>query len=181
MLAQNNETDIFPVQTVAPWCFCCGQENPLGLKLRFRRETDTRIITGLTIPEYWSGWGKIMHGGFHGILLDEITSWVAFGLMGESSFMTKKIQVEYHNPVYIGQYVQVVGELVENNERTIVASGEIRDDKDTLISQATSIMVRIRPEHMARLIPKGDLPIQLTGIKGSEGPYESQIKQGGVL
>jgi acyl-coenzyme A thioesterase PaaI-like protein len=47
-----------------------------------------------------------------------------------------------------------VGELVENNERTIVASGEIRDQKDTLISQATSMMIRIRPEHMIRHIKK---------------------------
>jgi uncharacterized protein (TIGR00369 family) len=154
MLAQNNETDIFPVQTVAPWCFCCGQENPLGLKLRFRRETDTRIITGLYIPEYWSGWGKIMHGGFHGILLDEITSWVAFGLLNESSFLTKKIQVEYHSPVYVGQYVHVVGELVENNERTIVARGEIRNEDNTLISDAISTLIRIRPEHMTRHIKK---------------------------
>jgi uncharacterized protein (TIGR00369 family) len=152
MLAQTNETDIFPAQTVAPWCFCCGQENSMGLKLRFKKETDTMLSTGLFIPEYWSGWGKIMHGGFHAVLLDEITSWVAFGLLGESSFLTKKIQVEYHSPVYVGQYVHVVDELVENNEKTIVAKGEIRNEKDTLISQATSMMNRIRPEHMMRHI-----------------------------
>jgi uncharacterized protein (TIGR00369 family) len=158
MLPQKYETDILPVQTVAPWCFCCGQENPLGLKLRFRRETDTRISTGLLIPDYWSGWGKIMHGGFHGVLLDEITSWVAFGLLNELSFLTKKIQVEYHSPVYVGQYVHVVGELVEDNERTIVARGEIRAEKDTLISEATSTMIRIRPEHMMRHIKKETTP-----------------------
>ncbi|MGO9146863.1 MAG: PaaI family thioesterase [Desulfomonilia bacterium] len=158
VLPQKFETDILPVQTVAPWCFCCGQENPLGLKLRFRRETDTRISTGLSIPEYWSGWGRIMHGGFHGVLLDEITSWVAFGLLNESSFLTKKIQVRYHRPVYVGQYVHVVGELVENNERTIVVSGEIRDEKDILISDAVSTMIRIRSEHMMRHIKKETTP-----------------------
>jgi hypothetical protein len=54
-LPQKFETDILPIQNVAPWCFCCGQENPLGLKLQFKRETDTRLSTSLSIPDYWSG------------------------------------------------------------------------------------------------------------------------------
>jgi uncharacterized protein (TIGR00369 family) len=154
MLPQKNETDLLPVQTVAPWCFCCGQENPMGLKLRFWKETETRINTGLTIPEYWSGWGKIMHGGFHSVLLDEITSWVAFGLLNESSFLTRKIQVQYHKPVYVGQYVHVIGELVEVNEKSITARGEIRDENNTLVSEAMSTMIRIRPVNMMRHIQK---------------------------
>ncbi len=153
-LPQKFETDILPIQTAAPWCFCCGQENPLGLKLRFRRETDTRLSTSLSIPDYWSGWGKIMHGGFHSILLDEITSWVAFGLLNEKSFLTKKIQVQYHKPIYVGQYVYVAGELVEDSEKTIMARGEIRDRDNVLISDAVSTMIRIRPEHMMRHIKK---------------------------
>jgi uncharacterized protein (TIGR00369 family) len=154
VLPQKFETDILPLQTVAPWCFCCGQENPFGLKLRFRKETNTRISTELSIPEYWSGWGRIMHGGFHSVLLDEITAWVAFGLLNKTSFLTKKIQVQYHSPVYVGQYVYVVGELVDNNERSIVARGEIRDEGNTLISEAVSTMIRIRPEDMANHVGK---------------------------
>jgi uncharacterized protein (TIGR00369 family) len=154
MFPQRNETDLLPVQTVAPWCFCCGQENPIGLKLRFWKETETMISTGLTIPEYWSGWGKIMHGGFHSVLLDEITSWVAFGLLNESSFLTRKIQVQYHKPVYVGQYVHVIGELVEVNEKSIAARGEIRDENDMLISEAMSTMIRIRPVNMMRYIQR---------------------------
>jgi uncharacterized protein (TIGR00369 family) len=154
MLPLKHETDVLPVQTVAPWCYCCGQENPMGLKLRFRKETGTMISTALSIPEYWSGWGKIMHGGFHSVLLDEITSWVAFGLLGESNFLTRKIQVQYHKPMYVGQYVYVIGELVEVNEKSITARGEIRDEHDTLVSEAMSTMIRIRPLDMMRHIQR---------------------------
>lgn len=95
-----------------------------------------------------------MHGGFHNVLLDEITAWVAFGLLNKTSFLTKKIQVQYHSPVYVGQYVYVVGELVDNNERSIVAKGEIRDEGNTLISEAVSTLIRIRPEDMANHVGK---------------------------
>jgi acyl-coenzyme A thioesterase PaaI-like protein len=79
---------------------------------------------------------------------------VAFGLLNETSFLTKKIEVQYHRPIHVGQYVYVVGELVEDNEKTIVARGEIRDRENALISDAVSTMFRIRPEHMMRHIKK---------------------------
>jgi acyl-coenzyme A thioesterase PaaI-like protein len=99
-----------------------------------------------------------MHGGFHSILLDEISSWVAFGLLHERSFLTKKIAVQYHKPIYVGQYVYVSGELVEDSEKIITSRGEIRDRDNALISDALSTMIRLNPEHMMRNIKKDISP-----------------------
>jgi acyl-coenzyme A thioesterase PaaI-like protein len=62
--------------------------------------------------------------------------------------------VQYHKPVYVGQYVHVIGELVEVNEKSITARGEIRDENNTLVSEAMSTMIRIRPVNMMRHIQK---------------------------
>ena len=62
-----------------PRCFCCGPENPSGIKLRFTKEDDDTVTTTFTAPDDWTGWGRILHGGFQTLLLDETMSWAAYG------------------------------------------------------------------------------------------------------
>ena len=144
--------DILPAQNDVPMCFGCGQENPLGIKLRFFKESDIKVSTKIVIPTYWSGWGSVMHGGFHGLLLDEITAWVPFGLLKERSFVTRELNVKYHRPAYIGSELYVTGELVKDNGKTIKLHGEILDTKGNLLSEADSIIVRVDKERMKNIM-----------------------------
>lgn len=43
-------------------CFACGQENPIGLKLSFRREGET-VKTEFTPGELHQGWPGVVHVG----------------------------------------------------------------------------------------------------------------------
>ncbi|MFC1962064.1 PaaI family thioesterase, partial [Chloroflexota bacterium] len=51
-------------------CFGCGQNNPIGLKLKFKKDGDG-VRTEFTPGESYQGWPGMVHGGIIGCLLDE--------------------------------------------------------------------------------------------------------------
>lgn len=58
-------------------CFGCGQDNPVGLKLKF--EVDGKGIKAIfTADERYQGWPGYLHGGIVGCLLDEVMSNVTY-------------------------------------------------------------------------------------------------------
>ncbi len=150
MTKQNDAAvgELLPAQTDVPRCFACGLDNPSGLKLRFTKENETTVSTQFTAPYDWTGWGDILHGGFHALLLDEITAWVLFGLRNELAFVTQEMTIQYRKPAYVEQPLYIVGQLVEDQGRRIIVKGEIRDEEGNILSEAQSTLVRLKPEVM---------------------------------
>lgn len=144
--------ELLPVQTAVPRCFVCGRENSSGLKLRFTRESDTVLSTEFTAPEDWTGWGRMLHGGFHGLLLDEVMSWVAWGLMDVKAFVTREMTVRYLRPVYVGQPLKIIGRLEEDLGRDIITRGEIRDDAGNILSESRGVITRVDPAKMKSML-----------------------------
>ncbi len=142
------EKEPLPAQNEVPNCFCCGMENPSGLRLRFYRESPGSVSTEFTPPETWTGWGRMLHGGFHGLLLDETMSWVVFGLLGERAFVTREMSVRYHRPAYVAASLRVFGYLVEDAGREIKVRGEIQDADGSVLTSAEAVIRRINRERM---------------------------------
>ena len=148
--------ELIPQQVAIPRCFCCGPENPSGLKLRFTKETDTAVSTTFTAPEDWTGWGRILHGGFQTLLLDETTSWAAYGALGERSFVTREIAVRFLRPVHVGEPLAIVGRIVEDRGRALIARGEIRNAAGEVLTEADAVLLRVAPGAMRDL--SGEAP-----------------------
>ncbi len=140
--------ELLPQQAAAPRCFCCGPENPTGLKLRFIKDSDTSVSTTFTPPDDWTGWGRIMHGGFQSLLLDETTSWAAFGALGERSFVTRQITVRFLQPVHVGQPLTIIGRVTEDRGRTVLVHGEIRSAAGEVLTEADSVLFRLDEQAM---------------------------------
>ncbi|HEY6572623.1 MAG TPA: PaaI family thioesterase, partial [Candidatus Eisenbacteria bacterium] len=54
------------------YCFCCGRENPIGLKLEFEETPEGRMRTLWTPRKEHQGFKDIVHGGLVGTVLDEV-------------------------------------------------------------------------------------------------------------
>jgi acyl-coenzyme A thioesterase PaaI-like protein len=52
-------------------CFVCGKNNAQGLRLAFAYPEPGRAETSCSIPEHFSGWQRMTHGGLLATLLDE--------------------------------------------------------------------------------------------------------------
>lgn len=117
------------------WCFVCGKDNPIGLKLEFEL-TETQYVTVFTpLPEHQSYRGRV-HGGIISTLLDEVMAGYVYAKTGQAAF-TARLEIRYRQPVLIGQPVKVIGTVVKQKGRMYEMKGELFLSDGTLAAEAT--------------------------------------------
>lgn len=111
-------------------CFCCGTANSRGLGLTYAYPTEGKAETKLTIPDYFTGWEELTHGGFISMLLDETMAHacVSRGLQG----VTAELTVRFRKPLPVGTVILAAGTAGDIKGRIISTEAEIRDDAGTV-------------------------------------------------
>jgi uncharacterized protein (TIGR00369 family) len=121
-------------------CFCCGENNPQGLHLRFAYPEEGRAEAELRIPEHFRGWQDMTHGGLLAMVLDEAMAHacISSGSMG----ITAEMQVRFLKPATVGQTVWVRGEIVASRGRVLEARGVITNAGGEELARASGRFVR---------------------------------------
>jgi acyl-coenzyme A thioesterase PaaI-like protein len=117
------------------YCFGCGCNNPIGLKLQFTREGDT-VRTEFTPDRAHQGWPGLLHGGILGCLLDEAMSNAAYAT--GSTCLTASMTMRLRQPVSIEVPLVVTARVIRHRKRLIETSGEIRLRDGTVIAESTA-------------------------------------------
>jgi acyl-coenzyme A thioesterase PaaI-like protein len=106
-------------------CFCCGEDNDKGLKLKFDYPVVGTAETSLVVPEYFTGWENLTHGGLISMLLDETMAHACISskLIG----VTAELTVRFKKPLPVNTEVFVKGTMTEGKGRIALTSGEIID------------------------------------------------------
>jgi uncharacterized protein (TIGR00369 family) len=117
-------------------CFCCGKKNTRGLQLSFRYPEKGKAETECIIPEYFTGWKRITHGGFLAMLLDET---MAHSCISETiTGMTVDMQVRYLKPVDVGEQIRVVGEVTRLKSRIIETQARINNAAGDIVAKGNA-------------------------------------------
>lgn len=104
------------------WCFACGRDNPIGLKLTFSEEGDkyvARFTPGLEHQSY----DGIVHGGIISTLLDEIMARYPYAKGIRT--VTARLEVRYRKPTPIGQELTISGWIVRQRGRLYETAGTV--------------------------------------------------------
>ena len=127
------------------YCFACGQENPIGLKLQFRLERRAdggeEYVTEFTPRAEHQGYVGMTHGGIITTLLDEVTArlvWVK-GIKA----VTAKIEVRLRKPVPVETPVTVRGRIVQHRGKSLLATAEVYLPDNTVAAEATATLLRV--------------------------------------
>src|SRR4030042_4391669 len=104
-------------------CFVCGQDNPHGLRLAFAYPEAGRAETELVIPERFSGWERLTHGGLLATLLDEAMAHAC--ISREGTAVTVGLTGRFLKPVEVGQSVRVSGRVLEVKGRVVETEAEV--------------------------------------------------------
>ena len=129
--------------------FGCGEENPIGLKMRFLTD-NKRVYSLVTVPAAMAGWDKAVHGGIISTILDEIMGRVVIFLLQKIA-VTKSITVDFIKPLYVGKELSVISSIQEiQSERQVLVTGEIYSD-DKVCAKATGKFITMSPESAVRL------------------------------
>jgi acyl-coenzyme A thioesterase PaaI-like protein len=125
-------------------CFGCGDDNPIGLHLRFAPDGDGVIASFIPGPEH-QGFYDVVHGGIISSVLDEAMAW-AVAHAGVWA-VTGEMRVRFRQPVKIGDLISVVARVSGTRDRMVTATAELRLGRDhALIATGFATFVRVEAD-----------------------------------
>lgn len=113
-------------------CFACGEENPIGLKVRFRKEGEL-VKAEFTPGEFHQGWPGIVHGGIIETLLDEAMCYAPF--FQGMYCVTAKMEVRIRQPVLVGQRLLISSTMTRKTRKLIEARANITLEDGTPVAE----------------------------------------------
>ncbi|HVB65128.1 MAG TPA: PaaI family thioesterase [Nitrolancea sp.] len=124
-------------------CFGCGEQNPIGLRLKFHR-VDGGVQATFKPEKIHEGYAHMTHGGIVATLLDEAMSWAVID-RGQLA-VTAKMEVQFRHPVPIDEPLVVIARVERDRKRLYEASGELRTQTGDLLASATAVFMRVSQE-----------------------------------
>jgi len=123
-------------------CFCCGTDNDRGLHLAITYPEPGTAETTLVVPDWFSGWRGVTHGGLLSTILDEIMAHACIGLgAGTASAVTADMNVRFLLPVATGSSITARGKVVQVKGRIIRTEGVILDPQGEKAAEASARFV----------------------------------------
>jgi uncharacterized protein (TIGR00369 family) len=124
------------------YCFACGIENPIGLKLVFETNHDGVVAYFIPTKEY-QGYVNMLHGGIISTLLDEAMAQAVI-TKGRQA-VTARMEVQFKKPIVIGELICLRGHVNREKGRLIETSSEIEQNGQiTATATANFLIVRSR-------------------------------------
>ncbi|MDX2448656.1 MAG: PaaI family thioesterase [Desulfobacterales bacterium] len=109
------------------------------------------VMSQVTLPEHFSGWGRVVHGGILSTLLDEIMGWAGLYLLRQIT-LTKSMTIEFIKAVYVGETLEVVGRVMgTKGKRNADIEGVITRNNGEVCARARGDFTTLSPKLAIRL------------------------------
>lgn len=112
-------------------CFACGQDNPIGLKLKPVYDGE-KVRAKFTPGELHQGWENVTHGGILYTLLDEVTAY-AILCNGIDFGVTTRSQVRFRHIAPTGEPIQISAWVTKSTKRLVETRGVLALEDGTTI------------------------------------------------
>jgi acyl-coenzyme A thioesterase PaaI-like protein len=128
------------------WCFGCGRQNPIGLKLTFFEDGE-QVWAPWTPRREHQGYEGIVHGGLITTVLDEVMGWAIY--VRKLWAVTGSVNIRFRKPVQIGEPLTARAWVASVSGRKVDVRAELRRDSDgQLLADANALFIRV-PEEQA--------------------------------
>ena len=128
-------------------CFGCGQQNPAGLRLRFRVKQGHEVEAEYLAPEHFCGAPGVVHGGIQAALLDEVLGMACHAAAPDEDLdvATVDFRLRYRRPTPAGVRLAVRGRLLRVEGRDYFVEGEIVSPDGEVLTRAEARWRRLAP------------------------------------
>lgn len=123
----------------AGWCFACGRDNPIGLRLRFTEEREGIRAEFTPGPQY-QGYEGVVHGGVVAAALDDAMANLAH-LRGQEA-LTAKLEVRFRQEAPVGQRLIVAARITGERGRLFNAEATLALPDGTRLADARGTFIR---------------------------------------
>ena len=120
-------------------CFACGQDNPIGLRLRFTTEGDA-VRAEFTPGVQYQGYDGVLHGGIVAAALDDAMANL-FHLRGRET-LTARLEIRFRREAPVGQRLVVTARLTGERRKLFTAEAALTLPDGTPLAEATGTFIR---------------------------------------
>ena len=109
------------------------------------------VISRITLPEHFSGWGRVLHGGILSTLLDEIMGWAGLYLLRQVT-LTKNMTIDFIKAAYVGEPLEAVGRVIgTSGKRNAEIEGVITRNTEEVCARSRGDFTTLSPRLAIRL------------------------------
>ncbi|MBT8084248.1 MAG: PaaI family thioesterase [Woeseia sp.] len=112
----------------ATMCFACGPQNPIGLHIEFRLDSEGRCLGEFTPDANHVGYENTVHGGIIYAALDDVMANVMY--LQQRKAHTARCEIRYRRPLAIGETILLSGWIEQERRRLLQMKGEARRGSD---------------------------------------------------
>jgi acyl-coenzyme A thioesterase PaaI-like protein len=120
------------------YCFACGVENPIGLKLVFHQDTEGVTTSFIPAREH-QGYVNILHGGIISTLLDEAMGHAVIAKGYHA--VTVRMELTFRKPTLINTQIELKGKVLEKKGRMIKTVAEISQEGNLTAEAAADFLI----------------------------------------
>lgn len=127
------ETPTLDIEYTTRFCFACGRENPIGLKLKPVYDGE-KATAEFTPGQFHQGWNDAIHGGILYTLLDELAAYamlchgIEFGVTGKS-------EIRFKHVASVNRPIRASGWVTKVTSRLVEARAALTLQDDTVIAE----------------------------------------------
>jgi uncharacterized protein (TIGR00369 family) len=136
------------------YCFCCGENNPEGMHLKFNHDEERDcFVCRFRLGKRYTGPPGHCHGGIIATILDEAMGKV--NKLRHVVALTSEITVNYLKPVPLNQPLRVESREVSVRGREHINTAEILNQKGEVLAKSKGLFIAIDPKKMfAKFVEK---------------------------
>lgn len=122
-------------------CFCCGKDNPLGLRMDFSLDGDF-FFSEVSPPDFLQGYSGVLHGGITSTLLDEVMAnhLLALGMRA----VTAELCVRFKKPVPLGIPLKIISRQVKGRKSLYEMESWLEGPGGVVMATATAKMMLVK-------------------------------------
>jgi uncharacterized protein (TIGR00369 family) len=122
------------------YCFACGKDNPIGLKMEFLFEND-EVTVKFTPKEEHQGWKNVIHGGILATLMDEAMARVIIN--SGYNVVTSSMDMRFLRPAKSGEEITITGKINRIDGKNIYAVSKILNGNNKTVASSRGTYVKI--------------------------------------
>lgn len=116
-------------------CFACGEDNPIGLHLKFDTVGAGEVRARTVLAPDFQGWRGFAHGGIVMTLIDEVMAHAA-GAAGQRG-VSASMNVRFRKPVPLGVPIELRARVTAHKMRVYQLEAGVYDEHGNLLAGGT--------------------------------------------
>ncbi len=133
-------------------CFGCGQNNPIGLKLSFRRDDSKTVRTEFTPGDDYQGWPGMLHGGIIGCVLDEAMSYAT--QFSGFTCITARMEIRLRRPAPLKETYLVTGTVTRHTRKLINTTARMMLPDGTVVADSKGTHFVVEQDESNPAVPE---------------------------